>query len=195
MAAAERTVEDLEVFIRAARAKMNVSAVAFAINMVDMLCSSTEDPEVVFQALRTINSVVVGLRPEESTELHELACVSSRCIMGLMKQVSGLKRQIMARAKHDFNPRKFLECQSFHEAIRSVVVAYLPNGPKIKEWIKALPENQLYGEMGERDTYLYALELLKSIEGGRVRGDPWRKKLDEAHNEAKEPNPKRSRAK
>lgn len=195
MAAAAGIVEQLRAFVGAERKKMIDSVVAFAINMVDMLCSSTEGPEVVYETLRTINSLVVGLRPEESAELQELACAYSRCCMRLMKQVGGLKAKIMALAKHDFNPRKFLGCQSFHEAIRSAVVAYPPNGPHIKKWIKALPENRLYGEMREEDTYLYALELLRSVEGGHVRGDPWRKKLDDAHNEAKEPNPKRSREK
>lgn len=192
---AAATVEGLRAFVDAARTKMIDSVVAKAINMVDMLCSSTEGPEAVYKALNTINGLVMAFGPKESAELQELASASSRCFMALMHKVDGLKGEIMALTKHNFDAKNFLGRQSFHEAMRSVVVAYPPGEEDIKRWIDALPKNPLYGEMREKDTYLYALELLRSIEGGNVRGNPWRKKLDDAHNEAKEPNPKRSRAK
>jgi hypothetical protein len=191
----EAAVEGLRAFVDAARTKMIDSVVAKAINMVDMLCSSTEGPEAVYKALNTINGLVMAFGPKESAELQELASASSRCFMALMHKVDGLNAEIMALTKHNFDAKDFLGRQSFHEAMRSVVVAYPPDEPDIKKWIKALPKNRLYAEMQDHDTYLYALELLKSIQGGHVHNDPWRKKLDDAHTKGKEPNPKRSRAK
>ena len=195
MAAPAATVEKLRAFVDAERTKMVASVVAFAINMVDMLCSSTESPEAVYKALSTINSLVMALGPKESAELRELESEFSRCFMALMHKVDGLNAEIMALTKHNFDPRKFFGHRTFTDAMIAVVVAYPPGEDDIKKWIDALSENHLYAEMQDHDTYLYALELLKSIEGGHVRGNPWRKKLDDAHNKGKEPNPKRSRAK
>ena len=192
---AAATVEGLRAFVDAARKKMIDSVVAKAINMVDMLCSSTEGPEAVYKALNTINGLVMAFGPKESAELQELASASSRCFMALMHKVDGLNAEIMALTKHNFDAKDFLGHRTFTKAMIAVVVAYPQGEDDIKKWIDALPENRLYAEMQDHDTYLYALELLKSIQGGHVRGNPWRKKLDEAHTKGKEPDAKRSRAK
>ena len=192
---AAATVEKLRASANAKYAAMVAGVAVEATKTVDTLAKSPGSPEAVYTALNKINGLVMALGPKGSAELQELACAFSRCFMGLMKQVGGLNAEIMALTKHNFDAKDFLGHQTFTKAMIAVVVAYLPNGPAIKKWIKALSKNQLHGEMQNTDTYLYALELLRSIKGGHVRGNPWRKKLDDAHNEAKEPNPKRSRAK
>lgn len=192
---AAATVEDLRASANAKYAAMVASVVVESTKTVDTLAKSPESPKAVYMALNKINGLVMALGPKGSAELRDLASAFSRCFMGLMHKVDGLNAEIMALTKHNFDAQDFLGHQTFTGAMIAVVVAYPQGEDDIKKWIEALPENRLYGEMQKKETYLYALELLRSIKGGRVRGDPWRKKLDDAHNEAKEPNPKRSRAK
>lgn len=188
-------VEKLRASANAKYAEMVASVVVEATKTVDTLENSPEGPEAVYMAMNKINGLVMAFGPKGSAELRDLASAFSRCFMALMHKVDGLNAEIMALTKHNFDAKDFLGHRTFTEAMIAVVVAYPQGEDDIKKWIDALPENRLHAEMQDHDTYLYALELLKSIEGGHVRGNPWRKKLDEAHTKGKEPNPKRSRAK